>query len=201
MGLSPNRPLLSLISACCLISLMSACGEDDTNSPQRFVGVYEASSYQLSGESCEALMSVEDISACSDCVLESPYFKIEAQSLFGQRFYTLSGCESLEACEVAGESEGFSFGGIAFDTVTDTGLTGSATSAAYGGASCSYNQAQYELSEAAEGVSLSVTSLTLSEGSPLLMLTGDECLDLTDQPPSDDELSCRKQHMIQAQKL
>jgi hypothetical protein len=198
---SLKRLLLRLISVGCLVSVMNACDEGDTSSPQRFVGVYEANSYQLSGERCETLMSVDDISACSDCALESAYFKIEAQSFFGQRYYTLKGCSSLEACEVESEPEGFSFGGVGFDTVTESGLTGRAESAAYGGASCSYNQAQYELSESSEGVSLSITNLTLREGSPLFMLSGDECLDLTDQSPSDDELSCRKQHMIQAQKL
>ncbi len=161
-------------------------------------GIYEITSHTLTGESCAGTPTeVTDDTACFQCVLTQPYFKIKTQTFFGQTIRSAIECESATACDDSDDPDTIDLSGPIFEFSRDGKFVGEAAAAATGGAGCSYTLAVFTLEETDTGVMITRTESRLSPDSPSAALGGDDCLDLVDNPPPAAELDCEEREEIQ----
>lgn len=176
-----------------------ACGGDDGGGSDPVIGTFEVTSHQLSEMGCEMPVPLVDPSSCFGCVVEKPFFKVKRQSFLGSSFLTVVECDSATMCDDDGDDpDSIDLGGAILERKEDGAWLGNAYAASYGGASCSYQETEWKLEETEAGVALTRTVLRALPDSPSGMLTGDECLDQTDNPPPRDQLACDVLELVEA---
>lgn len=181
-----------------LMLTLAACGGDD-DGPDPLIGVFEVSMHTLSEGGCDDAMPLVEPASCFGCVVEKPFFKVKRQSLLGSSFLSVVGCDSATTCDDDDDDpDSIDLGGAILERKEGGAWVGNAYAASYGGASCSYQETEWRLEESAEGVQLTRTVLRAAPDSPSGMLEGDACLDLTDNPPPRDELTCDALETVQA---
>lgn len=183
-----TRPL-RLTFAGLLAFALAACDDGDSE-PNPFLGTFEVTAHTLSEMGCDMPNPLVDPSSCFGCVIDTPFFKVKRQSVFGSSFLAVVECETAVACEDDDDPDSINLGGAIFEANEGGDWVGRAYAAAYGGASCSYTQTEWRLSEVDGGITLTRTSSRNTPDSPSGMLMDDACLDLTDNPPPADELVC-----------
>lgn len=166
------------------------CGGDD-DGPDPLIGTFEVSSHTLSEMGCDMPNPLLEPSSCFGCAVAKPFFKVKRQSLFGSSFLSVVDCDSATVCDDAdADPDSIDLGGALLDRKEGGAWVGTAYGASYGGASCSYSEIEWRLSETEDGVQLVRTTLRNTPESASGMLQGEACLDLTDNPPPRDELVC-----------
>jgi len=176
---------------------LTACGGDDDSTPNPFLGTFEVTSHTLSEMGCDMPNPLVEESSCFGCVVESPFFKIKRQTFFGESFLSVVECESATVCADDGDDEDtIDLGGAILDQKDGDDWVGHAYAASFGGASCSYTETEWRLTETEAGIELVRTVLRNTPESPSGMLTGDACLDQVDTPPARDELNCDSREIV-----
>lgn len=168
---------------------LAGCGGED-GEPDPFLGIFEVTGHSLSEMGCDTPNPLVDPSSCFGCAVETPFFKIKRQSLFGQSFLSLVGCESAAVCDDAEDPDTIDLTGAIFEGKEGGVWVGRAYASAYGGATCSFTQVEWELGEYAGGIALTRTTLRNTPESPSGMLDEEGCDALVDSPPPRDELTC-----------
>lgn len=188
-----------LIALIALGAVVAGCGGDDEGGGNPLVGVYAVERHDLDEAGCENAVPVVDPANCFSCIVETPYFKVKQQSFFGGTFLAAVDCEAANSCEDDEDPDEINLGGALFDTKEGEGWVGTASAAATGGAACSYSRNVYRLNPVSAGVvRLTRTVHRLTAESPSAQLMGDDCLDLTDNPPPEAELECEAYEEIDA---
>ncbi len=169
---------------------LTACGEDDDGGSDPVIGTFEVTSQSLSEMGCDSPDPLVDPAGCFACVVGTPFFKIKRQSLFGASFLSVIACEAATLCEDDEDPDTVLLGGAAFDRKEGDTWIGNAYLSAYGGATCSYTETEWRLTETDGGVELTRSVYRNTPESPSGMLGEAECDALTDSPPPRDELEC-----------
>lgn len=183
-----------------LSALLALPACDDGDGGSGLTGTYEVTSHTLVEDGCGGEpMPVSDPANCFGCVISKGFFKVKQQNFFGQTVHTIVDCDSAETCDDAENPDEIVFGGAVFERSVGGALVGEVHGAATGGIDCGYTRVDYRLEATDEGVRLSRTERRLKDGTPSKGLTGDDCLDLTDNPPPESELECAEQEVVLGQ--
>lgn len=188
------RLAMVCVTAVGLAALSWACGDDETSSGPGLTGMYQVTTHTGTAEgSCDDAQPVADLEACFDCAVRAPFFKVKSQNFFGQTILALVDCSSETACDDdEDDPDTINLSGPIFDRRSGAGWLGEAKVASGSGDLCTYSGSEFHLDPSEEGVTF---TLTRRIATPQVSST-DECLDLTDNPPPDSELTCDRMETV-----